>query len=131
MSWLNFFNFFNLIFFAGYFDFEASQTSNSILPAALHNSVMMDSTKPPVYQCDTCPYSSNLLCNLKRHYLIHTGQKPYVCKFCCKSFNQKVTLTTHERLHTGEKPYPCNVCSLRFSNRASLIRHMAKHSNYK
>ncbi|CAL1281554.1 unnamed protein product [Larinioides sclopetarius] len=53
-----------------------------------------------IYRCDVCSYSSRLLGNLKRHYLIHTGQRPYVCSFCGKAFNQKVTLTSHKRLHT-------------------------------
>lgn len=68
--------------------------------------------------------------NLKRHYLIHTGQRPFVCSYCNKSFNQKVTLVVHLRLHTGEKPYSCQKCSENFISRAALRRHCtAKHTD--
>ncbi|GFV50186.1 b-cell lymphoma 6 protein homolog [Trichonephila clavipes] len=102
--------------------------SDGVITLDLPVSFQSDDRSNMNYQCDVCSYSSKFYGNLKRHYLIHTGQKPYVCNFCGKSFNQKVTLTTHIRLHTGERPYSCEKCPLRFYNRASLVRHVYKHA---
>ena len=42
---------------------------------------------------------------VKRHELIHTGEKPYSCKYCPKKFNEPSTLKGQIRTHTGEKPF--------------------------
>lgn len=51
------------------------------------------------YHCDACSYKSNYLSNLKRHYIIHTGQCPYSCNICGRSFNQRDSLKRHYKVH--------------------------------
>lgn len=51
------------------------------------------------YHCDVCSYTSNYLSNLKRHYMIHTGQCPYTCNICGRSFNQRDSLKRHFKVH--------------------------------
>lgn len=38
------------------------------------------------YGCQFCKYTTDYLKDLKKHVLIHTGERNYVCSFCGKRF---------------------------------------------
>ncbi|XP_055936713.1 zinc finger protein 107-like [Argiope bruennichi] len=54
-----------------------------------------------LHKCSYCNYSSFILTNLKKHILIHTGERPFSCSICGKKFIQKTHLKRHMFIHSG------------------------------
>lgn len=66
---------------------------------------------------------------MKKHRLIHTGEKPYPCWQCGQYFRRKETRDTHLRYHTGERPYSCSICTKKYIS-ASHLRVSKMIINY-
>jgi len=62
--------------------------------------------------------------DLKKHGLVHTGERPYACAYCDQRFISSSNLNKHERQHTGFKPYSCRVCLKKFSRSIGLRNHV-------
>lgn len=94
--------------------------------------------------CEVCQKVFQGQNDLKKHFRIHTDERPYPCTYCDKSFRQsgclknhiasqhgtnilytcfycnkkfpiKERLRLHMRLHSGEKPYKCDMCPKQFA----------------
>ncbi|XP_041131121.1 zinc finger protein 91-like [Polyodon spathula] len=74
-------------------------------------------SKRKVHQCSVCPKSFNSPSKLERHFLIHTGLKPFKCYLCAKSFRQLCHLQNHQHTHTEWKF--CSVQQIGFENKHS------------
>uniref|UniRef100_A0A8C7QT18 C2H2-type domain-containing protein n=1 Tax=Oncorhynchus mykiss TaxID=8022 RepID=A0A8C7QT18_ONCMY len=85
------------------------------------------------FKCNhkSCDKAFRSRAELRIHTRYHTGERPFKCNVCGKGFVQANYLTTHYRTHTGEKPYSCSVCDKSFNYHDSLKRHMSTHSNEK
>uniref|UniRef100_A0A8V1A2I5 Zinc finger protein 740 n=1 Tax=Gallus gallus TaxID=9031 RepID=A0A8V1A2I5_CHICK len=79
---------------------EASQPKKSIKKLRIHKNFI----------CEQCCGAFRSSYHLKRHILIHTGEKPFECDVCDMRFIQKYHLERHKRVHSGEKPYQCERC---------------------
>jgi len=55
--------------------------------------------------------------------------KQYHCSFCGKVFYHKSNLKRHEMVHTGEKPFECELCDKKFNQKISLKKHMLYHAS--
>ena len=77
------------------------------------------------YQCKICKKIFKDNSKLRRHQLVHTGERPFKCPYCEGCFSVDFNLKTHIRVHTGEKPYKCPYpgCTKSFTQAGNLNTH--------
>ncbi|XP_047101438.1 zinc finger protein 724-like isoform X1 [Schistocerca piceifrons] len=80
------------------------------------------------HKCDVCGKMFTLLCNLKKHRLMHTAERTHECDICGKSFTARGSLKKHELIHTGQNPHKCNVCGKSFTQSGHLKNHILIHT---
>ncbi|XP_041373338.1 zinc finger protein 729-like [Gigantopelta aegis] len=88
-------------------------------------------TPPSSFQCDICSKSFSKAVYLKKHKIIHTGDKRFRCEFCSKTCLRNGDLKKHMVKHTGERRYQCDVCAKTFSQGCHLKEHLLVHSTEK
>lgn len=75
------------------------------------------------YLCAECGKGFKNKCTLKKHAIVHTGQKPFACSECPKSFARKGALSVHMTIHREEK-HVCLICGTIMKSFTSLRTHL-------
>lgn len=85
---------------------------------------------PHLYCCPWtgCNKVFNRFYNLRSHYRIHSGEKPFTCNYCDAAFARNHDLKRHERIHLKTKPYVCPTCNKAFSRNDAMNRHVRLNS---
>lgn len=89
------------------------------------------------YSCPVCDRIFGSLHNLKRHIMIHTGEKPFKCEICSRPFRELGTLRKHQLIHIQpglaasstlvdehDVLYECSMCQKKFMNSSNLNEHI-------
>ena len=71
--------------------------------SSLHTGENLQIKRP--FKCDECEKTFTHDSRLRKHKMVHTGEKPYVCNECKKRFPLAWRLNKHKMVCTGEKSY--------------------------
>ncbi len=72
-----------------------TQTVESQSTVCTSDKQLNHGVKPKSHVCEGCGRGFEARKDLARHYLIHTGERPYKCEACGAAFNRKTNLTRH------------------------------------
>lgn len=80
-------------------------------------------TELKLVECSLCKFTCKRPSHLKRHMLMHTGERPHKCEHCPKSFAQKTDLNRHMGTHAALYNYHCDSCGRGFSTELESTKH--------
>jgi KRAB domain-containing zinc finger protein len=74
-------------------------------------------------QCEICSRIISRASDMRKHMMIHTGEKPHACEICDKRFIALKDLKRHILTHTGKKPHVCLICGKGYTKADRLQKH--------
>lgn len=82
------------------------------------------------FPCPLCQRPFGTRHNLKRHFMIHTGEKPFNCPRCRKPFREYSTLKKHLVTHQRDRWYKCHLCPHKYRDYLKYTEHKKTHSQF-
>ena len=108
---------------------EGQRTQNNKYKSNSSNQMQNKSSpSSKTTQCTQCGKRFSHPHGLRRHLLVHTGEKHFQCDVCGKSFNDLGNMYKHRRRHSAEGLHQCVVCGKKWENMYEFRRHMLTHT---
>ncbi|XP_060080372.1 zinc finger protein 415-like [Ylistrum balloti] len=82
------------------------------------------------YKCDKCDFTTPRLKVLTNHHRNHLHEANK-CSFCDFQADDKQILKEHLEKHSGQYPYFCQFCETKFKTKTQLNIHLPKHLDNK
>lgn len=119
-------------FFCSFEDCDKSYSSSR----TLNNHIESVHTKQAaILRCTwpSCDYQTHRKDSLRRHFNVHSGDRPYKCIWpdCGKAFKSLSTQYDHILMHKNERKYKCqfvNICNYSCNILGNLRKHEAIHA---
>lgn len=88
-------------------------------------------TQTKTFACKTCAKLFRSPGNLRRHHLVHTGERPAKCPIdgCDRAYMYQIDLKRHKYSAHGiwTKRHPCQACGKEFPEPKILRKHLSTH----